>query len=67
MKVVLYLMDGLEKTGYELYTDNFYTSSALWAEQFKRGITTCDSQEGSTCDTVRKDRKDFPKEIILKK
>ena len=58
-KVVLYLMDGLEKTGHELYTDNFYTSSALCAELFKRGITTC--------GTVRKDRKDFPKEIIFRK
>ena len=58
MKVVLHLTDGLD-AGHELYTDNFYTSSELCSELFKRGITAC--------GTVRKDRKDFPKEPIWKK
>ena len=55
-KVVLDLLSGLENTGLELYTDNFYTSPILYNHLYNRGI--------NACGTVRCDRKEYPKDLI---
>ena len=59
VKVVLHLMEVLHGRGHELYTDNFYTSPQLCSQLLDKGITTC--------GTVRKDRKDFPKDLVFAK
>ena len=38
-RVVLDLMAGLQ--GFDLYTDNYYTSPMLYRELYKRGINAC--------------------------
>ena len=48
-KVVLSLTQNLQYKGYHVYTDNFYSSPALFAEL--HGL------EFEACGTVRKDRR----------
>ena len=55
-RVVLELMDGLEHQGYNLYTDNYYTSPHLYGELYKKGI--------NACGTARVNRKGFPKDLV---
>ena len=50
-------MAGLQ--GFDLYTDNYYTSPMLYHELYKHGI--------NACGTVRTNRKDFPKELVYKR
>ena len=58
-KVVLDLMAGLEDSGFELYTDNYYTSPQLYLTLYKKGI--------NACGTVRTNRKEFPPELVHRK
>ena len=55
-KVVLDLMAGLEDSGFELYTDNYYTSLQLYLTLYKKGI--------NACGTVQMNRKEFPLELV---
>ena len=57
--VVLDLLSGLENTGLDLYTDNYYTSPYLYLELYKRGV--------NACGTARTNRRDFPKVLICKR
>ena len=40
-RVVLKLMEGLEDHGFELYTDNYYTSPQLFLTLYKKGVNCC--------------------------
>ena len=40
-RVVLDLMSGLEGSGLDLYTDNYYTSPTLFLYLFNQGINVC--------------------------
>ena len=53
---VMELMDGLDHWGYNLYTDNYYTSPDLYSELYKKGI--------HACGTLRVNRKGFPKDLV---
>ena len=55
-KVVLDLMAGLEDSGIELYTDNYYTSPQLYLTLYKKGI--------NACGTVQTNQKEFPPELV---
>ena len=57
-RVVLDLMSGLEGSGLNLYTDNYYTSPTLFLYLFNQGI--------NACGTVRTNRLGFPKELVTK-
>ena len=48
-----------ELDGHQLYTDNYYTSPAVYLELYKNGI--------NCCGTVRTNRQGFPKELIKSK
>lgn len=58
-KVVLDLMAGLEGDGYQLYTDNYYTSPQLYFTLYKKGI--------NAYGTVQTNRKEFPYELVRRK
>jgi len=58
-RVVLELMEGLEDHGFELYTDNYYTSPQLFLTLYKKGV--------NCCGTARTNRKGFPKSLIKKR
>ena len=58
-KVVLDLMNGLEDDGYQLYTDNYYTSPQLYLTLYKKGI--------NACGTARPNRKEFPHDLVHRK
>ena len=58
-RVVLELMEGLEDHGFELYTDNYYTSPQLFLTLYKKGV--------NCCGTARTNRKGFPKVLVKKK
>ena len=51
-RVVVELLSGLEKKGYHVYFDNFYTSPTLCKRLFILGF--------GSCGTVRLDRRGFP-------
>ena len=55
-RVLLELMTGLD--GHQLYTDNYYTSPAVYLELYKNGI--------NCCGTVHTNRWGLPKELINK-
>ena len=55
-RVCLELMSGLEP-GFKLFTDNYYTSPQLYLGLYKLGF--------NCCGTVRTNRKDFPKDLIV--
>ena len=57
-RVVLELMEGLEDHGFELYTDNYYTSPQLFLTLYKKGV--------NCCGTARTNRKGFPKSLVKK-
>ena len=57
-KVVLKLSQGLEKKGYHLFFDNFFTSVSLLIDLSKRGLYTS--------GTLRRDRLGFPKDLSEK-
>ena len=59
MRVVLELVEGLEYHGFELYTDNYYTSPLLSLTLYKKGI--------SCYGTARTNRKGFPKTLVKKR
>jgi len=40
-RVVLELMEGLEDHGFELYTNNYYTSPQLFLTLYKKGVNCC--------------------------
>ena len=56
--VVLKLMDGLEGRGHYIYTDNYYSSPALFGDLQRLGFCTC--------GTVRKNRRGLPDEMKAK-
>ena len=56
-RVLLELMTGLHE--HQLYTDNYYTSPAVYLELYKNRI--------NGCGTVRTNRWGFPKELIKSK
>ena len=49
-------MDGLNHQGYNLYTDDYYTSPHLYSELYKKGV--------NACGMVRVNRKGFPKDLV---
>lgn len=53
--VVVKLLEGLEHRGHHIYTDNYYTSPALFADLFQKGF--------GACGTVRVDRRGVPHEM----
>ena len=55
-KVVLKLSQGLDKKGYHLFFDNFFTSISLPIDLLKRGLYAC--------GTLRRDS--FPKDLLEK-
>ena len=57
-RVVLELMSGLEDDGYDLYTDNYYTSPQLFLTLYNKGV--------NCCGTARVNRKGFPKALVKK-
>ena len=57
-RVCLELMSGLEP-GFKLLKDNYYTSPRLYLALYKLGY--------NCCGTVRTNRKDFPKDLIITK
>ena len=58
-RVVLDLMSGLERDGYNLYTDNYYTSPLLYTSLYNKGV--------NACGTMRANRKGFPDDLIHKR
>lgn len=58
-RVVLDLMSGLEKDGYNLYTDNYYTSPLLYTSLYKKGV--------NACGTMHANRKGLPPDLIHKR
>ena len=58
-RVVLDLMSGLNTQGYQLFTDNYYTSPEFYHTLYKLGINAC-----GTVEAVRTNRRSFPKELI---
>ena len=58
-RVVLELMSGLENDGFDLYTDNYYTSTQLFLTLYNKGV--------NCCGTARVNRKGFPKSLVKKK
>ena len=56
--VVLELMEGLEFSGHQVYTDNFYTSPMLYLTLYNQGL--------DACGTTRLNRCFFPKELLTK-
>ena len=57
--IVIELTKFLEKKGYAIFTDNFYTSSQLTDYLFSR--------DTYLCGTVRTNRKGFPKPLVKSK
>lgn len=57
--VVVNLLSGLEMKGYHVYTDNFYTSPALYTDLHHKGF--------DATGTVRGNRRGIPKSIQDKK
>jgi len=57
-RVCLELMSGLT-TGFKLFTDNYYTSPRLYQAFYNKGY--------NCCGTVRKGRKEFPEDLVIKK
>ena len=55
-RVVLDLMSGLEKDGYDLYTDYYYTSPLLYTSLYRKGV--------NACGTMRVNRKGFPTDLV---
>ena len=53
--VVVKLMEGLERQGHHVYTDNFYTSPALFLDLHSKGF--------GACGTVRVNRRGVPSEM----
>ena len=53
--MVINLSSELSNKGYNIYTDNFYTSPALFSELVDNGF--------EACGTVRNDRKGIPKDF----
>ena len=51
-------MSGLEGSGLDLYTDNYYTSPSLYLHLYNRGI--------NACGTAGPNRIGFPKELLTK-
>lgn len=49
-------MLGLEKDGYNLYTDNYYTSPMLHLELYKKGV--------NARGMMQVNRKGFPTELV---
>ena len=58
-RVVLDLMSGLESEGFDLYTDNYYTSPILYQSLYEKGI--------NACGTMRLNRRGFPPELVYKR
>ena len=58
-RVVLDLMSGLEREGFDLYTDNYYTSPILYKSLYEKGI--------NACGTMRPNRRGFPPELVHKR
>ena len=56
--VVLKLLEGLENKGHHVYTDNYYTSPALFRDLALKGF--------GACGTVRVDRRGVPVEMKTK-
>jgi len=57
-RVCLELMSGL-RSGFELFTDNYYTSPRLYMALYNKGY--------NCCGTVRKGHKEFPEDLIVTK
>ena len=53
--MVISLSTDLAGKGYHMYTDNYYTSPALFSELIENGF--------EACGTVRSDRKGIPKDF----
>ena len=53
--VVTSLVSGLERKGYHIYTDNFYSSPELFSELHDQGF--------EACGTVRVNRVSIPKDF----
>ena len=56
--IVLKLLEGREGRGHHVYTDNYYSSPALFGDLQRRGF--------GACGTVRKNRRGLPKEMSAK-
>ena len=56
-RVVLDLLHGLESHGFEVYTDNYYTSPQLFLYLYNQGT--------NAVGTCRVNRRSFPKELAL--
>ena len=56
--MVLKLLGGLEGRGHHVYTDNYYSSPALFSDLRRLGF--------GTCGTVRTNRRGLPKEMNAK-
>lgn len=56
-RVVLELVNGLETSGLQLYTDNYYTSPVLFQHLYNNGM--------NACGTARANRLFFPQELII--
>ena len=57
-RVCLELMSGL-RSGFKLFTDNYYTSPQLYLALYNKGY--------NCCGTVRKGRKEFPEDLVITK
>ena len=58
-RVVLELISGLENDGFDLYTDNSYTSPQRFLTLYNKGV--------NCCGTARFNHKGFPKSLVKKK
>ena len=57
--VVLDLMSGLEREGFDLYTDNYYSSPILYPSLYEKGI--------NVCGTMRPNHRGLPPELVHKR
>jgi len=53
-RVVLELMSGLEDHGFDLYTDNYYTSPQLFLTLYNKGVN-CQNQQESVPKVLREE------------